>query len=239
MIVNVVVPSVAPVQVVVPDALYAQVYFARGEQGVQGIQGVQGDTGSSGPTGPAGSVGYAFAATVRAYTGDGSTTAFTITNGYAVQNLLVYLNGVAQKPTTDFTTSGSTLTFVTAPASGLSIVIRELSGDGPTGPTGASGTNGTSGPTGPTGSTGADSTVAGPTGPAGSTGATGATGPTGAASTLAGPTGPTGPAGGGGGGATYLPVLNYALTTIQVTLISGSYLPVLNFTGTTIQVPVY
>jgi len=39
MIVNVVVPSVAPVQVVVPDSLYAQVYFARGEQGVQGPQG--------------------------------------------------------------------------------------------------------------------------------------------------------------------------------------------------------
>lgn len=42
MIVNVVVPSVAPVQVIVPDALYAKVYFARGEQGVQGIQGETG-----------------------------------------------------------------------------------------------------------------------------------------------------------------------------------------------------
>jgi hypothetical protein len=47
MIVNVVVPSVAPVQVVVPDALYAQVYFARGEQGVQGIQGPAGATGGA------------------------------------------------------------------------------------------------------------------------------------------------------------------------------------------------
>jgi hypothetical protein len=42
MIVNVVIPSVAPVQVVVPDSLYAQVYFARGEQGPQGIQGETG-----------------------------------------------------------------------------------------------------------------------------------------------------------------------------------------------------
>jgi hypothetical protein len=87
-----------------------------GTQGVQGIQGTQGNTGSSGPTGPAGSVGYAFAANIRSYTGDGTTTAFTITTNYAVQNLLVFLNGVAQKPTTDFTTSGSTLTFVEAPA---------------------------------------------------------------------------------------------------------------------------
>jgi hypothetical protein len=42
MIVNVVVPSVAPVQVIVPDSLYAQVYFARGEQGVPGVQGPAG-----------------------------------------------------------------------------------------------------------------------------------------------------------------------------------------------------
>lgn len=42
MIVNVVIPSTAPVQVVVPDSLYAQVYFARGEQGPQGIQGETG-----------------------------------------------------------------------------------------------------------------------------------------------------------------------------------------------------
>jgi hypothetical protein len=47
MIVNVVVPSVAPVQVVVPDSLYAQVYFARGEQGVPGIQGPAGATGGA------------------------------------------------------------------------------------------------------------------------------------------------------------------------------------------------
>lgn len=42
MIVNVVIPSVSPVQVVVPDALYARVYFARGEQGPQGPQGETG-----------------------------------------------------------------------------------------------------------------------------------------------------------------------------------------------------
>lgn len=49
MIVNVVIPSVAPVQVVVPDALYAQVYFARGEQGPQGPQGETGGAIFPGP----------------------------------------------------------------------------------------------------------------------------------------------------------------------------------------------
>ena len=114
----------------------------------------------------------------------------------------MFLNGLSQKPTTDYTISGTTLTFTTAPANGQQIVIRELRGDGPTGPAGTSGTNGptgpagTSGTNGPTGPTGAASTVAGPTGPGGS----GPTGPTGANSTVGGPTGPTGPAGGGGSG---------------------------------------
>ena len=49
----------------------------------------------------------------RAYTGDGSTVAFTVTNGQTVQNVLVFINGVFQRPTTDFTISGTTLTFGT------------------------------------------------------------------------------------------------------------------------------
>ena len=59
-------------------------------------------------------------------TGDGSTTAFTVTNGQTVHNVLVFENGVCQEPTTDYTISGTTLTFGTAPASGVKIVIREL-----------------------------------------------------------------------------------------------------------------
>lgn len=42
------------VKVVVPDSIYARVYFARGEQGPQGVQGV---IGPSGPQGPQGSTG--------------------------------------------------------------------------------------------------------------------------------------------------------------------------------------
>ena len=39
----------------------------------------------------------------RAYTGDGSTVAFTVTNGQTVENVLVFIiNGVFQRPTTDF-----------------------------------------------------------------------------------------------------------------------------------------
>jgi hypothetical protein len=155
------------------------------------VGGPTGPTGPSvtGPTGPAGT-GYPFFATTISATGDGTTTSFTIDSGFIADNLLVFLNGISQKPTTDFTITGSTLIFTTAPAAGQQIVIRELRGDGPTGPTGAASTvAGPTGPTGATGATGAASTVAGPTGPTG----VGATGPTGAV-------GPTGPAGGGGGG---------------------------------------
>ena len=63
---------------------------------------------------------------VRNYTGDGSTVAFTVTNGLTVQNVLVFLNGVFQRPTTDFGISGTTLTFGTAPVSADVITIKEL-----------------------------------------------------------------------------------------------------------------
>ena len=62
----------------------------------------------------------------RNATGDGSTSTFTVTSGTAVDNVLVMENGIVQKPTTDYTISGTTLTFGTAPASGVKIVIREL-----------------------------------------------------------------------------------------------------------------
>ena len=66
------------------------------------------------------------ASVTRSATGDGSTTGFTVTSGTSVDNVLVFLNGVAQKPTTDYTISSTTLTFVVAPSSGEAIVIREL-----------------------------------------------------------------------------------------------------------------
>jgi len=62
----------------------------------------------------------------RAYTGDGSTVAFTVTNGLTVNNVMVFLNGVFQRPTTDYTVSGTTLTFDTAPVSAEVITIKEL-----------------------------------------------------------------------------------------------------------------
>ena len=62
----------------------------------------------------------------RTGTGDGSTTTFTVTDGTTVDNVLVMENGVVQAPTSDYTISGTTLTFGTAPSSGVNIVVREL-----------------------------------------------------------------------------------------------------------------
>ncbi len=63
----------------------------------------------------------------RNYTGDGSDTTFTVTNGATVDSVIVTENGVVQKPTTDYTISGTTLTFQGgAPANGVAIQIREL-----------------------------------------------------------------------------------------------------------------
>ena len=60
------------------------------------------------------------------FTGDGSTTAFTITTGHNVNSVLVTENGVVQRPTTDYTVSGTTLTFTSAPASSFQIGVRYL-----------------------------------------------------------------------------------------------------------------
>ena len=55
-------------------------------------------------------------------TGDGTTTAFTLTNTYAGTNdILVFVDGVIQYPGTHFSLSGTTLTFTTAPVSGARI----------------------------------------------------------------------------------------------------------------------
>ena len=64
--------------------------------------------------------------TTRTATGDGTTTDYTVTSGVTVDDVLVTENGVLQQPTADYTVSGTTLTFGTAPASGVKIVIREL-----------------------------------------------------------------------------------------------------------------
>ena len=56
------------------------------------------------------------------FTGDGTTTAFTLTQTYAGQNdILVFVDGVIQYPGTNFTLSGTTLTFTTAPANSARI----------------------------------------------------------------------------------------------------------------------
>lgn len=89
MIVNVVVPSVAPVQVVVPDSLYAQVYFARGEQGVQGPQGPAG--GAIFPT--ATSFTPVWSGTGLAYSG-GATGDYVVLGVEVFVNINVLFSGV-------------------------------------------------------------------------------------------------------------------------------------------------
>ena len=59
-------------------------------------------------------------------TGDGSTVNFTISSGRSVNDVLVFVNGFQLTPTTDYTISGTTLTFQTAPASSTEITYRYL-----------------------------------------------------------------------------------------------------------------
>ena len=60
------------------------------------------------------------------FTGDGSTTTITINSGRAVDNVLVFVNGICLTPTDDYTIASTTLTFSTAPTSGAEITVRYL-----------------------------------------------------------------------------------------------------------------
>ena len=73
-----------------------------------------------------GDVSVSLSYTKGTFTGDNSTTAFTIDSGRAVDDVLVYVNGFLLTPTSDYTISGTTLTFTTAPALSAEIVVRYL-----------------------------------------------------------------------------------------------------------------
>ena len=64
--------------------------------------------------------------TDKTNTGDGSDTTFTVLDGTTVDNILVFVNGICLTPTDDYTISGTTLTFTTAPANSAEIVFRYL-----------------------------------------------------------------------------------------------------------------
>lgn len=69
----------------------------------------------------AASSGFAY----NTFTGDGSTTAFTLSaSPGAIANLVVAIGGVLQTPSVDYTLSGAQLTFATAPANGVAILAR-------------------------------------------------------------------------------------------------------------------
>ena len=64
--------------------------------------------------------------TDKTNTGDGSDTTVTCLANTTVDNVLVFVNGICLVPTDDYTVSGTTLTFNTAPANGAEIVFRYL-----------------------------------------------------------------------------------------------------------------
>ena len=58
------------------------------------------------------------------FSGDNSTTAFTLSNSASVNDVFVFYNGVAMKPTTVYGISGATLTFTFTPVNNSNIMAR-------------------------------------------------------------------------------------------------------------------
>ena len=65
--------------------------------------------------------------TTDVFTGNGSTTAYTLSETPPnVNSILVFVDGILQKVTTNFTLSGNTLTFTGAPDNNAEIEIKHL-----------------------------------------------------------------------------------------------------------------
>ena len=67
----------------------------------------------------------------RTFTGNGAANTFTLTNGFTNDTVLVFENGVAQMPGSDYTITNDVLTFTTAPAANVIVQVRELGIAGP------------------------------------------------------------------------------------------------------------
>jgi hypothetical protein len=65
--------------------------------------------------------------TTDIHTGDGSTTAFTLSETPAnASSIMVFVDGILQKATTNYSLSGTTLTFTTAPDASAEIETKHL-----------------------------------------------------------------------------------------------------------------
>ena len=64
--------------------------------------------------------------TTTTATGDGSTLVFTLASTGTTDSVIVFVNGTFQVPTTDYSVSGTTLTFTSPPAGSAVIVIKEF-----------------------------------------------------------------------------------------------------------------
>ena len=89
--------------------------------------------GSTSMKPPTGSVGAdQLAANLKSFTtdvsdSDGSTTAFTLSETPAVANsVMVFIDGILQKNTTNYSVSGNTLTFTSAPDASAEIEVKHM-----------------------------------------------------------------------------------------------------------------
>ncbi|MBM4210162.1 MAG: hypothetical protein FJ187_06360 [Gammaproteobacteria bacterium] len=118
-----------------------------GPQGPQGPggtgpQGPQGPSGATGPTGPGGTGTGNPGSTRDIFTGDGSTSTFTLTVPPTSEAHTLVFVGTVLQGNAQYNISGSNVVFTTAPPSNTQIDVYTIGDSGPQGPQGPSGPSG-------------------------------------------------------------------------------------------------
>ena len=101
-------------------------YIAEGELFINTIDELLYSSNGSGYFVVGSSAESGITVTTQTFTGNGSAVAYTLNKPTTNVETFVFLNGVAQVPGTDYSISGTTLTFVTPPPSDNEIEVRIL-----------------------------------------------------------------------------------------------------------------
>ena len=94
----------------------------KGDTGATGPQGPQGNTGPQGPAGSGSGTVDFIAGETPSGAINGTNTAFTLAFTPSINKEVIFLNGIRQKRSVDYSISGANITMITVPQTGDELI---------------------------------------------------------------------------------------------------------------------